>query len=49
MTAWEITVWCETDSPDQPDLAAALEEGRLFLYARNVRYEICGSGRSGPL
>jgi len=39
VSAYKITIWCEADL-DEPDLAAALEQGELWEAASNVQYQI---------
>ena len=38
--ARKITVWCESDLADDADIAAALEEGRLWEVCSGVQYSI---------
>jgi hypothetical protein len=39
MTAYRITIWCESDKPEY-DLAMALEQGELWDVADDVQYRI---------
>ena len=43
MSAYKITIWCESDQ-DEPGLAMALEQGELWEVAVNVQYQIDPAG-----